>query len=123
MEGDKGSRFAELATELMGAHAVTRLLDEIWASASPEVKRDLADKVVTTLGEQALRTINDSYSSRDIVSKIVREALAGTDLDARFPQIREAFWKSFELQWPVIVERAAREKLDEALRTVKSQIR
>lgn len=84
---DKG-RFAELAMELMGSKMVADVVREIWQSASPEVKRELADKVMAKIGEQ-----------------LAQESLYAEGREV----VREAVKKSVEVHLPVVRERVEAE--------------
>lgn len=68
-EQDK-SRFAELAMELMGSKMVGDIVRDIWANASPEVKRELADKVVAKIGA-ALDKESLFSETRDVLRQAV----------------------------------------------------
>lgn len=78
------NRFAELAYELLGSKIATEFLQEAWKSASPEVKRQLADSMIQSLTKQIK---SDDYGVlnclRDIVKQITIEMASERDQEIR----------------------------------------
>lgn len=124
METENKSRFAELAVEMMGAQAAGRFLDDVWSHASSEVKKDLANKVITALAEQTINRLTDSFYSGQYTNSTI-DKLVDTKAfeESHGPNIRKAFAAAFERLWPDAVERLARTALDNALKDVKEKFR
>lgn len=82
-EQDNKSRFAELAMELMGSKMVAEVVRDIWANASPEVKRELADRVVAKIGEELGRASLHSEGR-----EVLRQAI-DKSVEAHLPAVKE----------------------------------
>lgn len=80
---DSKSHFAELAVELMGSKMIADVVRDVWESASPEVKRELADKVVARLGEELAK--ESLYTEK---AWVLREAVR-LSTKAHLPALRE----------------------------------
>lgn len=70
MESD--SRFAELATELIGAKAAAEFLREAWAMADDETKRVLASAVVDRVRKDIAK---DSFEYRNEMGGVLRQLI------------------------------------------------
>ena len=67
-------RFAELIGELMGAQASKEIIDRIWKDASPEVRKAIADEVLSKI----LFELNaDDWIYKQHIQKLVTELLEG----------------------------------------------
>ncbi|MDP3766575.1 MAG: hypothetical protein Q8S13_01040 [Dehalococcoidia bacterium] len=51
---EKGTRFAELAVELLGARFAGDFLKEIWASASPDQRQAFADAILARVAQEQI---------------------------------------------------------------------
>ena len=54
MNPEKGTRFAELAVELLGARFAGDFLKEVWATASPEQRQVFADAILARVAQEQI---------------------------------------------------------------------
>ena len=88
-KADRRKRLEELATELLGDQIATRLLDEMWAEASPELKRELSNALLKKVSESSLNSYTvDEYIRRDVAT-FVENAL-GDQIDTVKTVVRKA---------------------------------
>ena len=70
-DNQQKGRFAELAMELMGAQFAQKMLEEVWGSATPEVKTQLSDKILKQLMTKDI----SSWHMENVLGKEVNEFL------------------------------------------------
>lgn len=115
----KSARFAEIASELIGAKHLAEFVRDAWALASDDAKRELADAVFARITK--LIASND-YTLRSAVdSAIGREAgkLADGIAATRKAEITQAVATAFECAFAPAVEATVRRALEEAVSEVR----
>ena len=66
---EQTNRFAELAMELMGSQAAAKFLREVWDTASPEVRQELADALVQRVRNDVERGAVTSFEVEQAIKK------------------------------------------------------
>lgn len=92
------SRFAELATELLGAQTAAKILEQIWSEASPEVKKDLADAVIAKAKVAILERASSSWRCEEEVSNWMRRATSDAFEKIR-TKLEKAISEEIERTW------------------------
>lgn len=67
------SRFAEIVTELMGAQHAAALIKQVLDAASPEVKADLADKILKMAAESNGAVYDASRYLQQLIERRAKE--------------------------------------------------
>ena len=116
---DSPSRFAELATELLGAKAAAELIREVWATASPEVRQQLADAVVRKLTEEIAQGhgFRASDALRYELDKIGKEVA-----QQKAAEMEQATRAELDRVWEKTVRQRAEDVVQRVLREVGMQV-
>lgn len=122
MSTEEKSRIAEMAVELMGAQAMKTYITEIWETASPEVKKTLADAILTQLGT----SLHDPQCQWEVDKVLERRVVAATKEQLESPtwreKIRSKIDKMLLERWETVVTREVERSTEQAVRGVLGQI-
>lgn len=109
----------DVAMEMLGGRLVGDFVREVWAKASEEQKKELADIVI---GKVADFLKSDTFDLRDICQRAVH-AVAREYLDGIVETRKKQIKAKVEQMWPDAVEKAAKSALDLALSNVSDRMR
>lgn len=116
-EGD--SRFAQLATELIGAKAAAEFLREAWAMADDETKRELASAVVDRV--RKLIEKDSSFHFQDVMKDIV-QSLIENEVAAEIERRREEDKELIEARVRISLDRFVDQSVDSIVKKAVVEI-
>lgn len=99
----------QLISDLMGVKAIDQLFQEVWQLASPEVKEEISNKILSKL-MQKIENKDDDYHTRSVIEHSVGEWLRKEAAEPRYYEtiktlIPEIIQRKAQNLVPTIVER------------------